>query len=100
VLWTAGDWLRSFAGFLRHRVTGPWRRPVARPRSSGARRPPTPGGSADAGATILPGPGTPVTTGGPPGPGSPYAAPAHRAWRSLRPARAGEATAMKRGAVR
>jgi uncharacterized protein (DUF58 family) len=23
VLWTAGDWLRSFAGFLRHRVTGP-----------------------------------------------------------------------------
>jgi uncharacterized protein (DUF58 family) len=32
VLWTAGDWLRSFAGFLRHRVTGP----------SGARRPSTP----------------------------------------------------------
>ena len=23
VLWTAGDWLRSFAGFLRHRITGP-----------------------------------------------------------------------------
>ena len=74
VLWTAGDWLRSFAGFLRHRVTGP-----------GGARGPAPvqwgpeaahaGGSADAGATILPGPGTPVTTGGPPGPGSPYARP-------------------------
>jgi uncharacterized protein (DUF58 family) len=23
VLWTSGDWLRSFAGFLRHRITGP-----------------------------------------------------------------------------
>ena len=23
VLWTEGDWLRSFAGYLRHRVTGP-----------------------------------------------------------------------------
>jgi uncharacterized protein (DUF58 family) len=22
LLWTAGDWLRTFAGFLRHRVTG------------------------------------------------------------------------------
>jgi uncharacterized protein (DUF58 family) len=74
VLWTAGDWLRSFAGFLRHRVTGP-----------GSARGPAPvqwgpeavhaGGSADAGATVLPGPGSPVPTGGPPGPGSPYAHP-------------------------
>jgi uncharacterized protein (DUF58 family) len=23
VLWTAGDWLRTLAGFLRHRATGP-----------------------------------------------------------------------------
>ena len=74
VLWTAGDWLRSFAGFLRHRVTGP-----------GGARGPAPvqwgpeaahaGGSAEVGAVAQPGPGAPVTTGGPPGPGSPYARP-------------------------
>jgi hypothetical protein len=74
VLWTAGDWLRSFAGFLRHRVTGP-----------GSARGPAPvqwgpeaahaGGSAEAGATVQPGPGSPVPSGGPPGPGSPYAHP-------------------------
>jgi len=74
VLWTAGDWLRSFAGFLRHRVTGP-----------GSARGPAPvqwgpeaahaGGSAEVGAGVQPGPGAPVTTGGPPGPGSPYARP-------------------------
>ena len=70
MLWTAGDWLRSFAGFLRHRVTGP-----------GSARGPAPvqwgpeaahaGGSAQVGAGAQPGPGAPVTTtGGPPGPGS------------------------------
>jgi hypothetical protein len=75
VLWTAGDWLRSFAGFLRHRVTGP-----------GSARGPAPvqwgpeaahaGGSAQVGAGVQPGPGAPATTtGGPPGPGSPYARP-------------------------
>ena len=65
VLWTAGDWLRSFAGFLRHRVTGP-----------GGARGPAPvqwgpeaahaGGSADVGAAPPPGAGVPVTTGAPP----------------------------------
>ena len=64
----------SFAGVLRHRVTGP-----------GSARGPAPvqwgpeaahaGGSADVGAGVQPGPGAPVTTGGPPGPGSPYARP-------------------------
>ena len=68
VLWTAGDWLRSFAGFLRHRITGP-----------GSVRGPAPvqwgpeaahaGGSADVGAAPPPGAGVPVTTG-PPEPGS------------------------------
>jgi uncharacterized protein (DUF58 family) len=68
VLWTAGDWLRSFAGFLRHRITGP-----------GSVRGPAPvqwgpeaahaGGSADAGAAPPPGAGVPVPTG-PPQPGS------------------------------
>jgi hypothetical protein len=68
VLWTAGDWLRSFAGFLRHRITGP-----------GSVRGPAPvqwgpeavhaGGSADVGAAPPPGAGVPVTTG-PPQPGS------------------------------
>jgi hypothetical protein len=58
VLWTAGDWLRSFAGFLRHRVTGP-----------GSARGPAPvqwgpeaahaGGSADVGAGVQPGPRRP-----------------------------------------
>jgi hypothetical protein len=64
VLWTSGDWLRSFAGFLRHRVTGP-----------GGARGPAPvqwgpeaahsGGSADVGAAPPPGAGVPVTTGAP-----------------------------------
>ncbi|HEY4728710.1 MAG TPA: hypothetical protein VIJ32_11035, partial [Actinomycetes bacterium] len=68
VLWTAGDWLRSFAGFLRHRITGP-----------GGGRGPAPvqwgpeaahaGGSADVGAAPPPAAGVPVTTG-PPQPGS------------------------------
>ena len=49
VLWTAGDWLRPLAGFLRHRGTGP----VGDPRVAGgtavanavpAFRPPAPGG--------------------------------------------------------
>ena len=94
VLWTAGDWLRSFAGFLRHRVTGP-----------GSARGPAPvqwgpeavhaGGSAQVGATVLPGPGSPVPTGGPPGPGSPAASRGGRARRD----RPGQATAMNRGAV-
>jgi uncharacterized protein (DUF58 family) len=76
VLWTAGDWLRSFAGFLRHRITGP-----------GSARGPAPvqwgpeaahaGGSGELPSPALqPGPAQPVATGGPPGrwaPGSPVA---------------------------
>ena len=68
VLWTSGDWLRSFAGFLRHRITGP-----------GSVRGPAPvqwgpeavhaGGSADVGATTTPPSGPTAVPGGPPGPG-------------------------------
>jgi uncharacterized protein (DUF58 family) len=86
VLWTAGDWLRSFAGFLRHRVTGP-----------GGARGPAPvrwgpeaahgGGSTDvvaappgAGVAIptgapRPAPWSPFPTGSPPGPGNPPGRP-------------------------
>ncbi len=100
VLWTAGDWLRSFAGFLRHRVTGP-----------GGARGPAPvqwgpeaahaGGSAEVGAVAQPGPGAPVTTGGPPGPGPPSLRAPPRPLGAARrgPARAREATAVNRGAV-
>ena len=99
-VWTAGDWLRSFAGFLRHRVTGP-AAPAARPRSSGDRRRPTPAApptsapphprARGARDHRRPQPWSPFPTGAPrPGPLVPPAG-AH-------PAR--EATEVKRGAVR
>jgi uncharacterized protein (DUF58 family) len=99
VLWTSGDWLRSFAGFLRHRITGPgsvrgpapvqWGPEAAHaggsahvaanaPPSSGpsvAPAPPTPGPAArpGPGPSFVPaGPGQPgIRPGraGPPGPG-------------------------------
>jgi len=63
VLWTAGDWLRSFAGFLRHRVTGP-----------GSARGPAPiqwgpeaahsGGSGEVTTGPQSAPGNPVAAGG------------------------------------
>jgi uncharacterized protein (DUF58 family) len=84
VLWTAGDWLRSFAGFLRHRITGP-----------GSVRGPAPvqwgpeaahsGGSADVGAAPPPGAGLPVTTGAPQ-PWSPFPSGAPRPGRWSPPA--------------
>ena len=96
VLWTAGDWLRSFAGFLRHRVTGPGsaRGPA---RSSGGRRPPT-GGSADVVAHPPQAGGVPIAAGAPPPrPWSPFPGGGPPG-REAHPAR--EATEVKRGGVR
>jgi uncharacterized protein (DUF58 family) len=82
VLWTAGDWLRSFAGFLRHRITGPgsargpapvqWGPEAAHAGGSGELPSPAqPGPAQPVAAGGPPGPGPPVATGGPPGPGRP-----------------------------
>ena len=92
VLWTAGDWLRSFAGFLRHRVTGPGsaRGPA---RSSGARR-------SHAGGSAESAPSCPARAARCP----PAARPARLPLRASRGGRArrdrpGQATAMNGGAV-
>jgi hypothetical protein len=45
VLWTAGDWLRSFAGFLSHRVAGPASARGPAPVQWGGREPAHVGGS-------------------------------------------------------
>ena len=99
VLWTAGDWLRSFAGFLRH--GSPARAaPAARPRSSGGPEAAHSGGSADVGAAPPPGAGVPVTTGAPTLVPLPHRRPATRPLVPGRePTRAREATEVKRGAV-
>jgi uncharacterized protein (DUF58 family) len=55
VLWTAGDWLRTFAGFLRHRAVGP----------GGAARGPTPVAAGAARAGPLTDRGTPSGFPGP-----------------------------------
>jgi hypothetical protein len=83
VLWTAGDWLRSFAGFLRHRVTGPgsargpapvqWGPEAAHGGGSAdvVVHPPQAGGVPIAAGAPPPRPWSPFPGGSPPGPGGP-----------------------------